>query len=352
MDNVSATPAVSVIIPVYNGRRDLPGCLESVSRQSFSDFECIIVDDGSTDDSPAICDAFARKDGRFRVIHQANAGPSKARFRGVDEARGEYICFVDADDFVPPEGLAILHRALVKTGAKVVLGSVQAVLPNGKTYLQKFSPADEGEDMLSYVFFKGGGAFYGKMTQRTLLLGMETADSKVGEDVYFLYQLFARITWKELCTVDDVVYVMQPYSFSSVSATHLVPFSAKSIEESPYSVNELNYAFLRDHAVSDAAMAAFIGSPCNGYLQLASFYLVMNKLRPARSEIEQFYRLWKQYEKTNKCHYYTKSVIPLFYYLMPVRGLLAVLLRLGVKVFVLFRRLRRLTAPFRPELAG
>lgn len=91
---------VSVIIPVYNTAQYLPDCLDSIVTQTFTDFECILIDDGSTDKSGMICDSYATKDSRFRVFHQANAGVSAARNNGVEHAKGEWLCYVDSDDTV------------------------------------------------------------------------------------------------------------------------------------------------------------------------------------------------------------------------------------------------------------
>jgi glycosyltransferase involved in cell wall biosynthesis len=94
------TPTVSIIIPVYNVEKYLRECLDSVVAQTFKDWECILVDDGSKDGSPAICDEYAQRDPRFTVIHKENGGPSKARNAGLDVVRGEWISFIDADDWV------------------------------------------------------------------------------------------------------------------------------------------------------------------------------------------------------------------------------------------------------------
>jgi glycosyltransferase involved in cell wall biosynthesis len=93
-------PTISIIIPVYNVEKYLRECLNSVVAQTFTDWECILVDDGSKDSSPAICDEYAQRDPRFTVIHKENGGPSKARNAGLDIARGEWISFIDADDWV------------------------------------------------------------------------------------------------------------------------------------------------------------------------------------------------------------------------------------------------------------
>lgn len=94
---------VSIVIPVYNTAHYLPNCLDSIVAQTFTDFEVILVDDGSTDQSGAICDAYAEKDSRFKVIHRMNGGVSSARNQGVEQAQGEWVCYVDSDDMVLPD---------------------------------------------------------------------------------------------------------------------------------------------------------------------------------------------------------------------------------------------------------
>ena len=99
---------ISIVVPVYNVEAYLQECLESLMAQSHQDFEVLLVDDGSKDQSLAICQAWAAKDERFQVFSQQNAGVSVARNRALEEAKGEYICFVDADDVVAPDYLAHL----------------------------------------------------------------------------------------------------------------------------------------------------------------------------------------------------------------------------------------------------
>lgn len=98
----------SIIIPVFNVEKYLDQCLESVLNQSYADFECILVNDGSTDNSGYICDKWARKDNRFKVFHQDNQGVSCARNNGIDNANGEYIVFIDSDDWVDKNYLELL----------------------------------------------------------------------------------------------------------------------------------------------------------------------------------------------------------------------------------------------------
>ena len=114
-------PKVSIIIPVYNAEKTLRKTLASVGKQMFVDYEIILVNDGSKDNSGAICDAAAKKDNRVRVIHQPNQGPVAARRNGLTAACGEYICFCDADDEMPPRALELLY-APCEQGADIVTG--------------------------------------------------------------------------------------------------------------------------------------------------------------------------------------------------------------------------------------
>lgn len=106
---------VSIVVPVYKVEDYLSACVESILAQSFHSFELLLIDDGSPDKCPEICDKYAQKDNRIRVIHQKNMGLSAARNTGIKVARGAYICFVDSDDILDPEYCSILYQAAVFT---------------------------------------------------------------------------------------------------------------------------------------------------------------------------------------------------------------------------------------------
>ena len=103
---MNITPKISVIVPVYNAEKYLHRCIDSILSQTFTDFELLLIDDGSKDGSGAICDEYAAKDNRVRVFHKENGGASSARNLGMDNAQGEWVAFVDADDYVLPSYLA------------------------------------------------------------------------------------------------------------------------------------------------------------------------------------------------------------------------------------------------------
>lgn len=105
---LTANPLISIIVPIFNMEPYLPQCIDSLLEQSYSNFEIILVDDGSTDASPAICDQYAQKDARIRVIHQKNGGVSSARNTALNAAQGEYLTQVDPDDWIAPDYLYCL----------------------------------------------------------------------------------------------------------------------------------------------------------------------------------------------------------------------------------------------------
>ncbi|MDO4269909.1 MAG: glycosyltransferase [Eubacteriales bacterium] len=112
-------PLISIVVPVYKAERYLKRCIESILAQTLSDFELILVDDGSPDRSGAICDDYAGKDKRIKVIHQKNGGAAKARAAGVAEALGEYLGFVDSDDWIDPDMYEFLLEKMLESDADI-----------------------------------------------------------------------------------------------------------------------------------------------------------------------------------------------------------------------------------------
>ena len=114
---INSTPKVSVIVPVYNAEKYLAECVDSILAQTLRDIEVILVDDGSTDTSPAICDASAGKDSRVKVIHKANGRAASARNAGMKIVQGEYVAVVDSDDWISPD----MYEKMLAAGADVCL---------------------------------------------------------------------------------------------------------------------------------------------------------------------------------------------------------------------------------------
>ena len=115
------SPAISVIVPIYNMEKLMRKCLDSISAQAFQNYECLLIDDGSKDGSPAICDEYAAKDARFKAFHKPNGGLSDARNYGLAHANGEYIIFFDPDDWVGEDCLKDMYEKVQETNADMVM---------------------------------------------------------------------------------------------------------------------------------------------------------------------------------------------------------------------------------------
>lgn len=123
---------VSIVIPVYNNEKYVEKCIESVCSQTYKNLEIILVDDGSTDSSGKICDRFAEKDNRIIVLHQENGGVSNARNNGIDIATGEYLTFVDGDDYVGVDYITDLVKCMNKNDAQMVICGMKKISAEGK----------------------------------------------------------------------------------------------------------------------------------------------------------------------------------------------------------------------------
>ena len=132
------SPKISVIVPVYNVEQYLPRCIDSILAQTFTDFELLLIDDGSTDNSGKVCDEYARKDSRIRVFHKKNGGVSSARNTGLDNAHGEWVAFVDSDDTLDVD---FLHYSFLDIPDFVDIVFLSwAKKENGKIVFEKILP--------------------------------------------------------------------------------------------------------------------------------------------------------------------------------------------------------------------
>ena len=116
---VRTMPEISIIVPVYRAEKYLNACVDSILNQTYSDFELVLIEDGSPDQSGAICDEYAQKDDRVRVIHQPNQGQAAARNHALPMTQGKWLCYVDSDDAIHPQMLEHLRRAAEKSGAGI-----------------------------------------------------------------------------------------------------------------------------------------------------------------------------------------------------------------------------------------
>lgn len=146
---------ISIIVPAYNAEKHLSQCIESILAQTYSNLEIILIDDGSKDSTGEICDQYQKKDGRIKVIHQPNAGVSKARNAGLDIATGKYVMFIDADDFFEKNACEVLYNEISQEQADYVAGNYIHTNAKGKKWEQPlFNQTQYGNFELSMKDYK------------------------------------------------------------------------------------------------------------------------------------------------------------------------------------------------------
>ncbi|MBQ3386303.1 MAG: glycosyltransferase family 2 protein [Eggerthellaceae bacterium] len=211
----AGTPVISVVVPACNVAPYLSECLESIRVQTFTGFECIVVDDGSTDDSAAIAQSFCDADPRFSLTRQAYGGVSRARNTGIVSSRGCYLAFVDSDDVCHPELLERLLEAIRRTGAPLAVTGLQHFEDGlkGRTYRDPFAPpADSPETVDERGFWEMrhanpsqvGNHVHTKLFCRCLFDDLRFREGMFFEDVEILTRMMPRLD--RIAVVPGILY--------------------------------------------------------------------------------------------------------------------------------------------------
>lgn len=199
---------VSIIIPVYNVQDYLARCVDSVLTQTYTDLEIILVDDGSIDISGDICDEYALHDARVRVIHKENGGLSDARNAGLDVARGNYVAFIDADDYVHPSFVELLLKTINETGAQIAVSTWQELKDGDKPRKVKTKRPRctilTQEEAISSVFYqkKLNHSACSRIFETQLFNNLRFPEGMLYEDLAIIYPL--------LCKVEKVALINTP----------------------------------------------------------------------------------------------------------------------------------------------
>ena len=186
---------ISIIIPIYNVEKYLPTCVESILQQTYKNLEVILVDDGSPDRCPVICDELAQKDDRIRVIHQKNKGLSGARNTGIDNAQGDYLIFVDSDDTVEQTLVEELYTyaekwncAIVACGRNYIFEDGQIVCKIAHDESKVYGFEEAMQEMNSFRLFDMSA--WAKIYRKELFEDIRFPEGKLSEDYYIMYKLF------------------------------------------------------------------------------------------------------------------------------------------------------------------
>ena len=236
-----SSPKISIIVPVYNVEKYIRRCLDSIAAQTFTDWECICVDDGTPDASGKICDEYAQKDGRFVVIHKENGGVSSARNVGWDVAKGEYVTFCDSDDWVEKEMLEVFYNTALKNDAEVVISGFRTTDEHGN--YQEFLPS-AGWLTMPRDFQSCFNSPWGKLYKKTILSKNKIYFPKgitMAEDLYFNFNIF--FVSKKLFIVNKPFY---NYFQSPSSCMHTI--TTRKIENEKNVLERIEQILLKSHA--------------------------------------------------------------------------------------------------------
>lgn len=221
-------PLISIIVPVYNAEPYLDNCLDSIAAQTWGNLEVWLVDDGSTDASPALCDARAAADSRFHVLHQANAGVSAARNAALERATGQYLQFVDGDDYLPSTATERLVRTAGATGADLVIGRFWRVAGTRKAlqgHIRRdgvFTRREFAEEMLKAPANFYYGVLWNKLYRRSIVESRGLRFEREvawGEDFLFNLEYIRSVRLVAAVPRPLYYYIKRPGSLVSTQAT-------------------------------------------------------------------------------------------------------------------------------------
>lgn len=347
--NVKTVPSISIIVPVYNTEQYLERCLTSIASQSFNDFECVLVNDGSTDSCPKICEAQTKKDTRFRVIHQANSGCVAARMTGVRVARAAVLSFVDSDDTLETCALQDMFSAMQESGAKIVVGAIKKITITKILFYACRAPL-QNENIYHYLLNGFNTSIWGKLYAKSCFDSIMIPHRDSLEELAFHFQIFLRLKTSDIKTIDSLVYNYFYYTNSSASSNLFKRFSCNTLYDSPYGnvveVWDFLFMLLREKKIDEALIAQFAGYKWSGYLHIASLYIILNKTRPTRFELAGFYGVYRKYHKYLVYPVYEHPIVPLCYLMPPAGFFYAFMLRIALVARTFFRKKARRVKDF------
>lgn len=310
-------PLISVIVPVYKVEKYLHRCVESIRNQSYSNLEILLVDDGSPDNCGAICDAFAEKDERIQVIHKENGGLSSARNIGIEHAQGDFLAFVDSDDFISHEFIKILYNALISSNSDIAQCKWEYV--SGDTITREKETGDynvySGYQMLENLYIPDGAYFvvaWNKLYRSSLFEHIRYPEGRIHEDEATTYKLFDIAN--QAVFVDRFLY---GYYQEGISITRN-GFYEKRLDW--LTAMEERFAYFK-HRQYDALMVPTIKAYADGAIDL--YYQCRQKLNDSevrqkeiKASIKKFVKAVRQYGKLpwrTKIGYYLYLVSPGIY---------------------------------------
>lgn len=284
---MSRLPLISIIVPVYNVSAYLDRTLQSIVNQSYKELEIILVNDGSTDNSGQLCDRWAEKDARIRVVHQENGGPSRARNAALDIAQGEFILLCDSDDLVSPEMCRTLYEALGEGGDIAVCDYVH-IFPDTD---YRFTVSDQREVMdpetvIRKMWYQTGfmPSACAKLYRKKIFRELRFTPGLIFEDIDLLHEIFH--------AADAIVY--------TPSALYGYVHRENSITTTPFSKRDLDIFRVTERILTFAQAHPSLRPAAEAYAATAALRIYLNAPSdPVYTEgVAQAKKLLSAYGKT------------------------------------------------------
>ena len=260
-------PLISVIVPIYNVERYLRRCVESILNQSYKNLEIILVDDGSLDNCPRLCDEYKMKDNRIKVIHKENGGLSDARNAGMEVATGKYISFIDSDDWIENSMLEDMLNRMNDDESDVVSCGVKWVKDNGDL-IRKVTVDSEiilnKKESLKEIIYDGllKQHVWNKLYKAEIIQEIPFEKGKYHEDIFWSYLVFANVERVSIMTESFYCYVQRQESIMGEG------YSSKRLDALDAMLKRCEYMKSYFPDLYDLSLSVYLGS-CMYHIQLA-----------------------------------------------------------------------------------
>ena len=301
-------PLISVIVPIYNVERYLPKCIESIINSTYTNLEILLIDDGSTDQSAQICSNFTKIDNRILVVTKENGGLSSARNLGLDRAKGKFICFVDADDFIHPEMITVLYKQLADGNTDFAYCQYTKVYENESIQYnnipQSYTVEEKDRDMAFQTLLSEELEIklaWNKLYRAELFRDLRYKEGYLHEDEFLIHHLLGKIKKIKKVNVSLYYYLQRQNSIMGSLSLKRVNHTIQAYED--------RITFIRSKQklkrFTDQCILMLL-STCKR-LYITSKYCKNNlELRQITNEIETSFAKWYSYISHNKLRFSDK----------------------------------------------
>jgi glycosyltransferase involved in cell wall biosynthesis len=301
---------VSVIVPVYNVEKYLRRCLDSIVNQTITDYECILVDDASPDNSPVICDEYVAKDRRFKIIHKLqNGGITRARKTGLDMAIGEFIMHVDSDDWIENNAIEVLLKKQCETNADIVIGAYKVIYKYRKvTFIphqieESVIPLDAlfKEDIFRYL--------WGKLYRKSCLCKYQVTEFSIGEDTVVNTQILAHSLYKSVAIITDIIYNYYHRNTDNLTVSRMIKC------ENYFDYPRIKYLLWIENYLKGINMYESVKISFNLFmLKFGIRPYLRYVINPSREDIKYLYnKYYLPFPEKGKLRFFSRTLIVIYY---------------------------------------